>query len=84
MGQTPLFAAASFGMTDLAKALLDLNARVDKVTMIDGTSWTPLGIACLHKHRTVATLLLKRGARTSAVPQVRESAVQSSKCTHVW
>ncbi|KAF5829039.1 ankyrin repeat-containing domain protein [Dunaliella salina] len=69
VGCTPLFAASSLGLKDVAQALLDRGARVDKVSLMGGSSWTPLGAACKNGHQEVASLLLQHGAKANAVPK---------------
>ena len=58
--RTPLMAAAQNGHTDVARALLQLGARVNQGKSDDGA--TPLLMAALNGHVEVVLVLLEKGA----------------------
>ena len=71
-GATPLIYAARRGHYELAKALLDLGAEIDKATTASlGITATPKGttaltMAAAHGHRAIFGLLIERNAQVDA------------------
>ncbi|KAJ1564550.1 hypothetical protein HK096_007450, partial [Nowakowskiella sp. JEL0078] len=61
-----LHSAARKGSVEAILALLDLGAKVDLQTYLDGNSeemsWSPLHVACRHGHVKVAKILIQNGA----------------------
>lgn len=62
-GTAPLIYASCFGHSDVAVALLDAGAEVDKR---DSSNWTSLMWATANHHRDVVEILLERGASPEA------------------
>lgn len=65
-GSTVLHLAVRDGFADIAKLLLDKNARVNAR---DTTGQQPLMVACLHNHKTCAHLLVDKLAEIDGVNQ---------------
>lgn len=62
-GTAPLIYASCFGHSDVAEALLDAGAEVDKT---DSSNWTSLMWATANHHRSVMEILLRHGASPEA------------------
>jgi hypothetical protein len=61
LGRTPLYIAAQAGNEKIVNLLLSYNPSIDAVDIVK--SWTPLIVACIEGIATIATALLKLGAR---------------------
>lgn len=58
----PLYYAASFGLTNLVKAILDNDKRPEVDTPGGRFGSTPLQVACFRKHQDIVALLIGAGA----------------------